>query len=107
MRRREFLGVVGGAAAWPLGAGAQQRTMPVIGFLLSSATDSKYVREITPGFRRGLAETGFAEGRNVRIELRGADDRYERLPALAADLIQLQVAVIVASGAVNAPLAAK
>jgi putative tryptophan/tyrosine transport system substrate-binding protein len=107
MRRREFLGVLAGAAAaWPVAARAQQPTMPVIGFLSPGSPEADASR--MKALRRGLAEIGYVEGQNVAIEYRGAQYRHDRLPALAADLVSRQVAAIVVvstSGALAAKAA--
>jgi len=96
MRRRDFITVVSGAAAWPMVARAQQ-TMPVVGFLGISSLEKMAGRELL-FFKQGLAQTGFIEDRNVRIEYRFANEQYDRLPALAEELIQLQVTVLAAPG---------
>jgi ABC-type uncharacterized transport system substrate-binding protein len=105
MRRRAFIMLLAGAAVmWPLAARAQQPTTPVVGFLYAASLTQGY--QMT-GFQLGLREAGFVEGRNLKIEYRDAGGEYDRLPALAADLVRSRVAVIVASGGSAPALAAK
>src|SRR3954447_704095 len=93
------------SAAWPLTAYPQQPTMPVVGFLSGAAFET--MREYVAAFHRGLAETGFAEGRNAAIEYRWAEGHNERLPALAADLVHREVSIIVVGASTPGALAAK
>jgi putative ABC transport system substrate-binding protein len=105
LRRREFIAGLGGAAAWPLAARAQQAGLPVIGFLNPNTPEN--AKEVVSEFRRGLRDAGYIEGQNVAIEFRWANAQLGVLRQLASDLIHLPVAVIVASGALPSPLAAK
>jgi len=103
--RRELIAALGSAATWPLTARAQQPAMPVIGFL-GTASANPFAHLIA-GFRQGLKETGYVEGQNVAIEFRWAEGQYDRVPALAADLVRRQVAVIVTVGGEISAFAAK
>src|SRR5215813_1894367 len=104
MKRRDFVTLVGGAAAWPFAAHVQY-AVPVIGYL-NGASQSEFPH-LLAGFRKGLTEAGYAEGRNVTLEYRYADGRYDRLPALAADLVSRNVSVIVATAGTPTIRAAK
>jgi putative ABC transport system substrate-binding protein len=106
MRRREFITLLGcAAAAWPLSARAQQPAMPVVGFL--NPTTPEALAEPMRGLRQGLKDAGYVEGENLTIEYRWADNQAERLPAMAAELVRRRVSLIVATGGGQAPLAAK
>jgi putative ABC transport system substrate-binding protein len=105
MKRREFFRLLGGAAAWPYTAYAQQPAMPVVGFLSSASLVT--MQEYIVAYKRGLADGGFTEGRNVGIEYRWAEGHNDRLPALAADLVHRGVAVVFAGASTPAALASK
>jgi putative tryptophan/tyrosine transport system substrate-binding protein len=105
IRRRDFIALLGGAAAWPLAARAQQPAMPVIGFF--HLTSLELTRELLAAFHRGLGDTGYIEGRNVAIEYRWAQGQNDRLPTLAAELVRRQVSVIVILESTHGALSAK
>jgi putative tryptophan/tyrosine transport system substrate-binding protein len=90
MRRRDFIALIAGASGWPLGARAQQASIPVVGFMSGRAPEDS--ADLVTAFRQGMAESGFVDGQNVTIEFRWANGDYDRLPALVADLVNRKVA---------------
>ena len=105
MRRRNFITLIGGAAAWPLAARTQQAGLPVVGFVNGGAADA--AARYLAAFRKGLSETGAVEGRNVTVEYHWMEGRYDRIPTVIADLVRRQVAVISTPGSTEGALAAK
>jgi putative ABC transport system substrate-binding protein len=105
MKRRDFLGVLGGAAGWPLTARAQQPALPVVGFINGGAPDAS--ARFAAAFRKGLNESGYVDGQNVTVEYHWLEGQYDRLPALVANLVRRRVAVIATLGNPDAALAAK
>ena len=105
MRRREFISALGGLAAWPLSARAQQPAMPIVGYLNSTSPGGS--APLVAAFRAGLGETGYVEGQNVQIKFRWAEGQYDRLPELASDLVRRKVDVIATSGGDRSAVAAK
>jgi putative ABC transport system substrate-binding protein len=105
MRRRDFISIVGSAAAWPIAARAQQSRIPVVGYLGTGSPGA--LEQLISAFNRGLQEMGYVEGQNLKIEYRFAEGQYNRLPALAAELVQRNVTAIATTGGSRAALAAK
>src|SRR5262245_38294322 len=103
--RREFMTLLGGAAAWPVAAHGQQAAMPVVGFVTGRSPEES--ARFGAAFRKGLNETGYVEGQNVMVEYHGLEGQYDRLPALMADLVRRHVAVIATPGSYPVALAAK